>query len=147
MNRLASRLALLALLPLSGCSMLGLTRPVNVEHERVTTDSGVVLEDLIPGDGPFIQEGQRIRVDYVGFLEDGTQFDSSLDRGVPIEFVFGEAPIAGWDEGLAGMHVHGKRRMELPPELAYGEAGVPGLVPANARLTFELEVLEIVDGE
>lgn len=145
MKRLASSLAVLALLPLAGCSMLGLTRPVDVQHERVKTEGGVVLEDLLPGDGPLPTPGQRVRVDYVGFLEDGTQFDSSLDRGVPIEFVLGEAPIAGWDQGMQGMRVGGKRRMELPPELAYGEAGVPGLVPANARLTFELDLIAIIE--
>ncbi|MCB9914782.1 MAG: FKBP-type peptidyl-prolyl cis-trans isomerase [Planctomycetes bacterium] len=140
-------LLVLALAQLSSCAFLGFTRPVDVDHVRVATQHGVVYEDLLPGQGPEVAEGERVRVDYVGYLDDGTQFDSSLDRGVPIEFVHGQAPIAGWDEGMAGMRAGGRRRMELPPELAYGEAGVPGIVPENARLTFELELLAILADE
>jgi FKBP-type peptidyl-prolyl cis-trans isomerase len=119
------------------------TRPVDVDHLRVETESGVEYEDIIVGEGPAVAEGEAIVIDYVGFLDDGTQFDSSVDRGVPIEIVFGEAPIAGWNEGIDGMQAGGKRRMQLPPELAYGEAGIPGLVPENATLTFEIDLLEI----
>ncbi len=135
---------LLALTPLmTSCSMLGFSRPVEVDHERISTDSGVTYEDVIVGEGPVVQPGQRVVIDYIGFLADGTQFDSSIDRGVPLEFIFGEAPLAGWNEGLAGMQASGKRRMNIPPALAYGEAGVPGLVPENATLTFEVDLLEI----
>lgn len=137
-------LALLALVPLAGCSMLGFSRPVDVDHARVETENGVSYEDLLLGEGPTLTVGDRVLIDYVGFLSDGTQFDSSLDRGVPLELVFGEAPLAGWDQGMEGMKVGGKRRMQLPSELAYGAAGVPGLVPPNETLTYELELLELL---
>lgn len=137
-------LALLALTPLSSCSMLGFSRPVDVDHERIETDGGVTYEDLLPGTGPTPSAGDRVLIDYVGFLSDGTQFDSSLDRGVPLEIVFGEAPLPGWNAGMDGMKVGGKRRMELPAELAYGAAGIPGLVPPDEPLTYEVELLELL---
>ena len=137
-------LTLLALLPLCGCSMLGFSRPVEVHHQRIQTASGVAYEDILLGNGAQPTPGDRVLIDYVGYLSDGTQFDSSVDRGVPLEIVFGEAPLAGWNAGMEGMKVGGKRRMQLPSELAYGSAGIPGLVPADETLTYELELLEIL---
>lgn len=84
-------------------------------------------------------------VNYTGWLsEDGTKFDSSLDRGTPFEFPLGAGQvIAGWDEGVATMKVGGKRRLIIPPELGYGEGGSPPTIPPNAELTFDIELLEI----
>ena len=85
-----------------------------------------------------------VNLDYTGWLADGTKFDSSLDRGQPFSFVFGAGRvIAGWDEGVASMKVGGKRRLIIPPELAYGERGSPPIIPPNAELTFEVELLAI----
>ncbi len=123
--------------------MLGLTRPVEVEHERVVTEEGVEYEDLIVGEGPTAEPGQIVRIDYEGFLSNGSEFDSSYERGNPIDFTLGEAPLPGWDIGMAGMQAGGRRRMHLPPALAYGKRGVPGLVPENEPLVFEVELLAI----
>lgn len=109
----------------------------------VTTDSGLVYEDLVVGQGDEAQAGDTVSVHYTGWLEDGTQFDSSVDRGTPFEFNLGAgAVIQGWDEGVAGMRQGGKRRLVIPPELAYGEPG-RGPIPPNATLIFEIELLEI----
>lgn len=109
----------------------------------ITTDSGLVYEDLVIGQGNQAQVGDTVSVHYTGWLEDGTQFDSSVDRGTPFEFTLGaRSVIQGWDEGVAGMRVGGKRRLVIPPELAYGATG-RGSIPPNATLIFEVELLEI----
>ena len=83
-------------------------------------------------------------VHYTGWLSDGTKFDNSLDRGAPFEFALGTGQvIAGWDEGLATMKLAGKRRLIIPPELAYGETGRPPAIPPDAELTFDIELLTI----
>jgi peptidylprolyl isomerase len=114
------------------------------EAEYVTTDSGLKYADLEVGDGPTPQNGQTVSVHYTGWLEDGTKFDSSLDRGQPFSFVLGAGRvIRGWDEGVATMKVGGKRQLVIPPELAYGEGGAGGVIPPNATLIFEVELLEV----
>lgn len=117
--------------------------PQTSDENLVTTDSGLVYEDLVLGQGDEAQAGDTVSVHYTGWLEDGTQFDSSVDRGTPFEFNLGAgAVIKGWDEGVAGMREGGKRRLVIPPELAYGEPG-RGPIPPNATLIFEVELLEI----
>ncbi|HKQ28106.1 MAG TPA: FKBP-type peptidyl-prolyl cis-trans isomerase [Burkholderiales bacterium] len=101
-------------------------------------------EDLVIGTGPVAQAGQDIVVHYVGRLADGTQFDSSRARQDPLDFPLGAGHvIKGWEEGLPGMKVGGKRRLTIPPELAYGEHGLGGIIPPHATLVFEVELLEI----
>lgn len=103
------------------------------------------VEDLQVGEGPAAQAGDTISVDYTGWLQDGTQFDSSRDRGQPFTFTLGQGDvIAGWDEGLIGMQVGGVRRLTIPSDKAYGASGAGGgLIPPNATLIFEVELLDI----
>jgi len=111
--------------------------------ETITTASGLQYEDLVVGNGPAAQAGQTVSVHYTGWLTDGTKFDSSVDRGVPFEFTLGLGEvIQGWDEGVAGMQVGGKRKLTIPPELGYGSID-RGTIPPNSTLIFEVELLEI----
>ena len=108
------------------------------------TDSGLKYEDLIEGDGAQAAAGQRVSVHYTGWLLDGDKFDSSLDRGQPFEFSLGSGMvIRGWDEGVAGMKVGGKRRLTIPSQLGYGARGAGGVIPPNATLVFDVELLGI----
>ena len=101
-------------------------------------------EDLVIGRGAIAEAGQDIVVHYVGRLADGTQFDSSHARRNPLDFALGAGDvIAGWDQGVPGMRVGGKRRLTIPPELAYGEHGLAGIIPPHATLIFEVELVEI----
>ena len=105
---------------------------------------GLELKDLEFGDGTEVRAGDVAGMHYTGWLEDGTKFDSSLDRGVPFEFTLGAGEvIKGWDEGVIGMKINGKRRLVIPPELGYGTGGAGGVIPPNATLTFEVELLSI----
>ncbi|MBX2798908.1 MAG: FKBP-type peptidyl-prolyl cis-trans isomerase [Myxococcales bacterium] len=102
------------------------------------------VEELVVGDGPEASAGQRVEVHYTGWLTDGSKFDSSVDRGQPFPFQLGAGQvIKGWDQGVAGMKVGGKRKLTIPPELGYGERGFPGAIPPNATLVFEVELLKV----
>ncbi len=102
------------------------------------------IEELAVGDGAEAKSGDTVHVHYTGWLTDGTKFDSSVDRGKPFTFPLGEGRvIRGWDEGVAGMKVGGKRKLTIPPEMGYGSRGAGGVIPPNATLVFEVELLDI----
>ncbi|NJS40934.1 FKBP-type peptidyl-prolyl cis-trans isomerase [Candidatus Gracilibacteria bacterium] len=104
----------------------------------------MVIEDIVVGTGQEINTGDTANFHYEGFLIDGTKFDSSRDRGEPFEVPVGSGMvIKGWDEGLVGMKVGGKRKLTIPPELAYGSREIPGLIPANSILIFEVEAVSV----
>ncbi len=112
----------------------------------ITTPSGLQYEDSTAGTGSTATAGRSVRVHYTGWLyQDGVasrKFDSSKDRGDPFEFPLGAGMvIAGWDEGVAGMQVGGTRRLVIPPQLGYGARGAGGVIPPNATLLFEVELL------
>ena len=115
-----------------------------VEGEATTTASGLQIIDVQVGEGDAAQAEDTVSVHYTGYLEDGTVFDSSVERGQPIEFPL-TGVIQGWQEGIPGMQVGGKRRLIIPPELAYG-ANPPGGsgIPSNATLIFDVELLALV---
>ncbi len=108
-----------------------------------TTPSGLQFEDVLVGSGPEAKAGQSIQVHYTGSLDDGTVFDSSVKRG-PFGFTLGAGQvIKGWDEGVQGMKVGGKRKLIIPSHLAYGESGIGGEIPGGATLHFEVELLAL----
>jgi FKBP-type peptidyl-prolyl cis-trans isomerase len=102
------------------------------------------IEDLVVGEGAEAVAGSTVLVHYTGWLTDGTKFDSSLDRGQPFSFGLGQGMvIPGWDQGVEGMKVGGKRKLTIPPDLGYGAQGAGGVIPPNATLIFEVELLEV----
>jgi FKBP-type peptidyl-prolyl cis-trans isomerase len=102
----------------------------------------LVIEDVRPGTGAEATAGQTVSVHYVGTLTDGNKFDSSRDRGKPFEFKLGAGQvIKGWDQGVAGMKIGGLRKLTIPPHLGYGARGAGGVIPPNATLVFEVELL------
>ena len=109
-----------------------------------TTPSGLIIEDVTVGQGAAAAAGQKVTVHYTGWLTNGTKFDSSKDRNDPFAFPLGGGRvIKGWDEGVQGMKVGGKRKLTIPPALGYGARGAGGAIPPNATLVFEVELLGV----
>ncbi len=110
----------------------------------VTTPSGLQYEDQQEGTGAAAKKGDTVDVHYTGWLTNGTKFDSSLDRGRPFSFRLGAGQvIPGWDEGVASMKPGGKRKLTIPAKLGYGSRGAGGVIPPNADLVFEVELLKV----
>ena len=115
---------------------------VTMEEEITTTASGLQIKVLVVGTGEAATAGKTAVVHYTGWLRDGTKFDSSVDRGTPFEFALGAGRvIKGWDEGVATMNIGGKVELIIPPDLGYGAQGAGGVIPPNATLKFEVELL------
>ena len=109
-----------------------------------TTPSGLIIDEVVVGEGAQAAAGQQVKVHYTGWLTNGTKFDSSKDRNDPFVFPLGAGRvIKGWDEGVQGMKVGGKRKLTIPPALGYGARGAGGAIPPNATLVFEVELLGV----
>jgi len=168
MRNLAPRLAALACLALAGCQQTSTTEKTEssmttgattvqpesapattsgaTEGEERTLPGGLKVVDLKVGSGAMAEPGRTVAMHYTGWLMDGTKFDSSLDRGTPLAFPLGADPprvIRGWEEGVKGMRVGGKRKLTIPPDMAYGERGYPPVIPPNSTLVFEVELVDM----
>jgi peptidylprolyl isomerase len=121
------------------------TEKAESKVDTIETESGLKYFDYVVGEGESPVKGKEVTVHYTGWLEDGTKFDSSVDRGQPFSFTLGIGRvIKGWDEGVATMKVGGKRQLIIPPELGYGDREVGGgLIPANSTLIFDVELLDV----
>ena len=138
---------------MAACAAVATMSIVSMTNEAsaqapVTTPSGLQMVDTQPGTGASPKQGQTAVVHYTGYLSDkgakGKKFDSSVDRGQPFEFPVGAGRvIKGWDEGVASMKVGGKRTLIIPPQLGYGERGAGGVIPPNATLIFDVELLGV----
>jgi FKBP-type peptidyl-prolyl cis-trans isomerase len=109
----------------------------------VTLDNGLKIEDQVVGSGAELTSGKTAVVHYTGWLEDGTKFDSSKDRGQPFTTKIPGQVIQGWNQGMLGMKVCGKRKLTIPAELGYGARGAGGVIPPNATLIFEVELIDV----
>jgi len=118
--------------------------PTKVTGAPTKTASGLEYWDIKVGTGAVAQSGKHVKVDYTGWLTNGKKFDSSVGTGRPFDFMLGAGQvIKGWDEGIAGMKVGGKRQLRIPPDLAYGAAGYPPVIPANSTLIFDVELVDV----
>jgi FKBP-type peptidyl-prolyl cis-trans isomerase len=118
--------------------------PTKVTGEPTKTASGLDYWDIKVGTGAEAKPGHKVKVDYTGWLTNGKKFDSSVGTGRPFEFMLGAGQvIKGWDEGVAGMKVGGKRQLRIPPELAYGAKGYPGAIPPNSTLVFDVQLVDV----
>ena len=118
--------------------------PAKVTGDGVKTDSGLQYWEIRVGPGEVAKEGSHVRVQYTGWLTTGKKFDSSVDAGKPFDFTIGNGDvIKGWEEGVAGMRVGGKRQLRIPPDLAYGADGSPDTIPPNATLIFDVQLLGV----
>lgn len=121
---------------------LTLQMGVTTVSEEITTTSGLKYQVITPGTGAEAKSGQQVTVHYTGWLTNGTKFDSSLDRNEPFRFGLGARQvIAGWDEGVSGMKIGEKRKLTIPADLGYGARGAGGVIPPNATLIFDVELL------
>jgi peptidylprolyl isomerase len=144
----ASATAAFVLAAWTGLVAIGAPVPAAAQSAAVTTPSGLQIIDAKVGTGAACKPGQTCVMHYTGWLSQngakGRKFDSSVDRGQPFEFPIGQhRVIAGWDEGVATMKVGGKRTLIIPPELGYGARGAGGVIPPNATLIFDVELLEV----
>jgi peptidylprolyl isomerase len=130
---------------MTACSEPKASAPPAPAAAGTTTASGLTIIDAKEGTGLTAQAGDAVTVQYTGTFKDGTKFDSSYDAGKPFQFMLGKHQvIPGWDEGVAGMKVGGKRQLIIPPNLAYGETGTPGgPIPPNATLYFDIELVDV----
>jgi FKBP-type peptidyl-prolyl cis-trans isomerase len=118
--------------------------PTKVTGDGVKTESGLQYWDIRVGNGDVAKEGSHVRVHYTGWLTTGKKFDSSVDAGTPFDFTIGNREvIKGWEEGVAGMKVGGKRQLRIPPALAYGSDGYPPVIPPNSILIFDIQLLGV----
>src|SRR5208282_1548110 len=118
--------------------------PTKVTGDGVKTASGLMYWDIRVGNGEVAKEGSHVRVHYTGWLTTGKKFDSSVDAGKPFDFTIGNGEvIKGWEEGVAGMRVGGKRQLRIPPDLGYGAEGSPPDIPPNATLIFDVQLLGV----
>jgi FKBP-type peptidyl-prolyl cis-trans isomerase FkpA len=118
--------------------------PTKVTGVPQKTRDGLQYWDIVVGTGPAAVTGKRVKVHYTGWLANGRKFDSSVDRGKPFVFLLGAGDvIKGWDEGVAGMKVGGKRQLRVPEDLGYGPRGAPGAIPPYATLIFDVELLAV----
>ena len=133
-------------------AILAVSTPVGrsdaADNQVTEMPDGLKYTDSKTGDGAVAKAGNKVSVHYTGWLSDngakGKKFDSSVDRGQPFQFTLGaKQVIAGWDEGVAGMKVGGKRTLTIPPELGYGARGAPGAIPPNSTLIFDVELLQV----
>jgi peptidylprolyl isomerase len=140
MARLASSLSAgILLLAFAGCAADSTS-----DANMTTTPSGLKYADERVGSGPEVKKGDLVSIHYTGRLKNGVKFDSSHDVNHPLDFVLGSGKvIKGWDEGIAGMKVGGRRKLVIPPDLAYGDRGYGDLIPPRAELTFDVELVKM----
>ena len=120
--------------------------PTPVQGAGITTPTGLQYWDIKTGTGATAAAGQKVEVQYTGWLTDGHKFDSSIPTGRNFPFMLGQGQvIKGWDEGVAGMKVGGKRQLRIPPQLAYGDRGFPGAIPAGSTLIFDVELMNVAN--
>lgn len=141
-SKLVVALLLCIVTPILFAQQSDTSKPTEVQNYK-STSSGLEYYDIKVGDGREARMGDTVVVHYTGWLTSGKKFDSSVDRGKPFKFEVGGPVIKGWNEGVQGMKVGGKRQLRIPSNLAYGPRGAGGVIPPNATLIFDIELLEV----